>query len=309
MAKNEFLTFGTAANANVLPNADYQALPARTSGFGSGVAKSEQLNKVWRQSSVMTSAMAQYIADSTGNDVLDNGDMAALSDGLSSALSGRLIGVKIFTSSQTYTPTIGTKKIIVEMVGGGGGGGSVIAGTASGSQVAAGAGAGGEGGAYGMAVIDPVFSSAAITVGKAGTSSTTAPTDGGITSISVSGSVVLSVSGGATGATMTGPFNYPATLGGRRVTGNTFFGSFLYKIEGKPGALGTIFSGESAAGGEGGGSYLSNGSPQGLINNDLAKSPYSPTGYGCGGTGACATTRSQVGGDASAGIVIIKEYA
>ncbi|UNK26345.1 hypothetical protein MNO11_15990 [Serratia plymuthica] len=29
MAKNEFLPFGTAANTKVLPNADYQALPAR----------------------------------------------------------------------------------------------------------------------------------------------------------------------------------------------------------------------------------------------------------------------------------------
>ena len=65
----------------------------------------------------MTSAMAQYIADSTGNDVLDNGDMAALNDVLSGALSGRLIGVKVFTTSQTYTPTW-DEKIIVEMVGG-----------------------------------------------------------------------------------------------------------------------------------------------------------------------------------------------
>lgn len=42
MAKNEFLPFGTAANANVLPNADYQALPARVAGFSGGVAKSEE---------------------------------------------------------------------------------------------------------------------------------------------------------------------------------------------------------------------------------------------------------------------------
>ncbi|CAI0826510.1 Uncharacterised protein [Serratia liquefaciens] len=45
MAKNEFLPFGTAANANVLPNADYQALPARVAGFSGGVAKSEELTQ------------------------------------------------------------------------------------------------------------------------------------------------------------------------------------------------------------------------------------------------------------------------
>ncbi|MBO3723425.1 hypothetical protein J5D41_30360, partial [Klebsiella pneumoniae] len=63
------------------------------------------------------------------------------------------------------------------------------------------------------------------------------------------------------------------------------------------------------AGGDGGASYLSNGSPQGLLNNDTNVSQYNPTGYGCGGTGACATSRRQVGGAATGGLVIIKEYA
>lgn len=87
MAKNEFLPFGTAANANVLPNADYQALPARSAGFNSGVAKSEELNTVWRQASVMSSALGQFMADNTGNDVLDNGDVPALVSQLSGAIS------------------------------------------------------------------------------------------------------------------------------------------------------------------------------------------------------------------------------
>lgn len=69
------------------------------------------------------------------------------------------------------------------------------------------------------------------------------------------------------------------------------------------------FSPASAAGGDGGASYLSNGSPQGLLNNDTNVSVYEPTGYGCGGTGACATSRSQTGGSATGGLVIIKEYA
>ncbi|MMZ54814.1 hypothetical protein D3C73_597080 [compost metagenome] len=87
MAKNEFLPFGTAANANVLPNADYQALPARASGFSSGVAKSEQLNTVWRQSSTMAAAVGQFIADKTGQDVLDNGNVPALANQLNGAIS------------------------------------------------------------------------------------------------------------------------------------------------------------------------------------------------------------------------------
>lgn len=90
MAKNEFLPFGTAANANVLPNANYLALPARSAGFSSGVAKSEQLNTVWRQASVMSSALGQFIADSTGKDVLDNGDVGELQTLLQEALMGIL---------------------------------------------------------------------------------------------------------------------------------------------------------------------------------------------------------------------------
>ncbi|UIZ73774.1 hypothetical protein HRV96_11070 [Raoultella ornithinolytica] len=222
---------------------------------------------------------------------------------------GRLLGIKVITSTQTYTPSTGTKKIIIEMVGGGGAGGSVDTGTASGDQVPGGAAAGGEGGAYGTALIDPVFSSALVTIGKAGTASINSPVDGETTSISVNGTVLLSVSGGATGTTMKGPYAYPATLGGRRTTANIFTGNFLLKVNGKPGGLGTIFSPASAAGGDGGASYLSNGSPQGLLNNDTNVSLYEPTGYGCGGTGACAISRSQTGGAASDGLVIIKEYA
>ena len=43
MAKNEFLTFGTAANANVLPNADYQAPRSLVRGLALVSRKSEQL--------------------------------------------------------------------------------------------------------------------------------------------------------------------------------------------------------------------------------------------------------------------------
>lgn len=86
MAKNEFLPFGTAANANVLSNADYLALQARPVGFGSGVAKSEELNKVWRQTSIMANVLAQFIADQSGQDVLDNGDLATLKTNLQNAI-------------------------------------------------------------------------------------------------------------------------------------------------------------------------------------------------------------------------------
>ncbi|PHM39254.1 putative protein StfE [Xenorhabdus mauleonii] len=86
MAKNEYLPFGLADGANVLSNAEYGKLAARTNGFSSGVAKSQELNKVWRQASVIASVVAQFIAETTGKDVLDDGNLTALQDGLLKAL-------------------------------------------------------------------------------------------------------------------------------------------------------------------------------------------------------------------------------
>ncbi|EMR8965837.1 phage tail protein [Yersinia enterocolitica] len=93
MAKNEFLPFGTAVNANVLTNAEYQALTARSTGFVAGVAKSKELNTAWRQASVIASVVAQFIADNSGKDVLDNGDTATLKNNLEAALSAYTNGM------------------------------------------------------------------------------------------------------------------------------------------------------------------------------------------------------------------------
>jgi len=78
MADNEFLPFGTTAGANVLAQALYSGLSARSTGFMSGVASSAQLNKVWRQSSSMAAMIGQFIADNSGNDADDDGDIATL---------------------------------------------------------------------------------------------------------------------------------------------------------------------------------------------------------------------------------------
>ncbi|CNH59528.1 tail fiber repeat 2-containing protein [Yersinia intermedia] len=75
---NEILPFGLGAESNVMTQAEYEALGARSGGFSSGVAKSEQLNKVWRQSSFVASVLADFIAAQSGNDVLDNGNTATL---------------------------------------------------------------------------------------------------------------------------------------------------------------------------------------------------------------------------------------
>lgn len=99
MAKNEFLPFGIAEGANVLSNQEYERLAARFNGFVSGVAKSKELNTVWRQSSVMSSALAQFIVDSDNKDLLDNGDVASVKNRLVAAIKQTISGVGYVTTA------------------------------------------------------------------------------------------------------------------------------------------------------------------------------------------------------------------
>ncbi|SFN48087.1 Phage tail fibre repeat-containing protein [Izhakiella capsodis] len=90
MAKSEYLPFATADGANVISDDEYQNLTTRHNGFVAGVARSDVMNTVWRQSSVMSSALGQFIADRTGKDVLDDGDVAALLTSLQDALKSQI---------------------------------------------------------------------------------------------------------------------------------------------------------------------------------------------------------------------------
>lgn len=86
MPVNDFKAFATGENANVLSQAEYEELDAVDAGFQSGIARSEQLNKVWRQASTIAAVVAGFIADKSGNDVVDNGDTEALEASLLKAL-------------------------------------------------------------------------------------------------------------------------------------------------------------------------------------------------------------------------------
>ncbi|MDR9177898.1 hypothetical protein [Burkholderia multivorans] len=76
--QNDFLPFATGPGANVVDQATYAALSALTTGFLSGTAQSVQLNKVWRQSSIMAAIIAQFIVAQTGQAAVDDGTTATL---------------------------------------------------------------------------------------------------------------------------------------------------------------------------------------------------------------------------------------
>lgn len=78
MANNEIKPFATGANANVTPQGEWENLPALLTGFSSGKASSAQVNKAIRQASFVAATLAQFIADRSGEDVLDDGDQDGL---------------------------------------------------------------------------------------------------------------------------------------------------------------------------------------------------------------------------------------
>ncbi|MDA4741948.1 phage tail protein [Enterobacter hormaechei] len=79
MAINNFKPFAAASGANVTSQADYEALTALATGFTSGVAKSAQVNKALRQGTFGVAGLAQFIADASNVDVLDDGDLTKFS--------------------------------------------------------------------------------------------------------------------------------------------------------------------------------------------------------------------------------------
>lgn len=87
MAKNEFKPFSIAGGANVISQADYEVLAALSTGFTSGVAKANEINKVLRQASFVAAALAQFISDKTNSDVLDDGSLSGFETKLIAALN------------------------------------------------------------------------------------------------------------------------------------------------------------------------------------------------------------------------------
>jgi hypothetical protein len=83
MSTVDFLPFANGATSpNVIDQATYVAAQSTglwgDIGFTAGIAYSDYLNKVWRQSSVMSAALAHAISNTLGVDVLDPGGPSAV---------------------------------------------------------------------------------------------------------------------------------------------------------------------------------------------------------------------------------------
>lgn len=120
MATSDFLPFATGVGANVLSQTDYAALPAVSTGFQSGIAKSQQLNKTWRQSSIMASVLGQLINSQTGQNAVDDGTTATLLSNLiaavkasSTAVVGMARNLSMLVATASASATLAADQIIV----------------------------------------------------------------------------------------------------------------------------------------------------------------------------------------------------
>ena len=78
MASNDFLPFAAGGSANVESQAAYAADSHLLNGLVSGIVPSNLLNKTLRQSSIISAMVAQFIADETGANSVDDGTNATL---------------------------------------------------------------------------------------------------------------------------------------------------------------------------------------------------------------------------------------
>ena len=223
-------------------------------------------------------------SDGTVKTALEN-----LGLGDTSGYVGRWVNTRVFTSSGTYTPTPGTKRIRVTITGGGGGGGGCQAISSKETFFGAGGGAGGT-------VITTLIltqNSYPVTIGAGGAGGVSA-TNGTRGGNSVFASLIApgGAGGGKVGVTNTNGGN-----GGVPSTGDI-------RITGGDGGDGQ--SGNISVSGEGGTSYWGGGGRAGAGGGVSGKA------YGSGGGGAYDagySGTSMTGGKGADGICIIEEFA
>ena len=87
---NDIKPFGIGPGDDATSQADYLIASWRIEGWRSGILPHQQINKALRQSSVVASALAQTVADLTQQDVLDDGNLTALTNLIKTAFSAYL---------------------------------------------------------------------------------------------------------------------------------------------------------------------------------------------------------------------------
>ncbi|MBS9443413.1 phage tail protein [Photorhabdus heterorhabditis] len=102
---NDFKAFSISNNANIVSQERYEIDQSLKTGFPPNNITVHLLNKALRQSSTITSVVANFIATYSGDDILDNGDIAKLVVQLNRALEQK-IAVEVPGASLTQKGVI-----------------------------------------------------------------------------------------------------------------------------------------------------------------------------------------------------------
>lgn len=230
--------------------------------------------------------------------VLSGVDLTQLTQAIRKLPGGRLIGVRVITFTQVYTPTAGTGSVMAYLQGPGGGGGGCPNGTTSS------AGGGGGAGAYGIKYITSGFAGFVVTPGVPGVGVFGADGTAGTTA---SFGALMTCSGGAGGkygVNRSAP-NYSSGAASGGVATGADLG-----VPGGIGAVGLAFGG-SASSGSGASSPYGVGGIGATADSTIAASGNNAGGFGAGGGGAVAINNGSApkGGDGSAGVCLVMEYS
>lgn len=214
-----------------------------------------------------------------------------------------LLNTQIFNASGTYTPTPGTKSILVRLWGGGGGGGGA-AGVAAQASLAQSAGAGGYSEGFLSGILNS--SSGAVVLGAQGSGGSTAGTDGtdgGASTFALS-TLNMSCPGGLHGSGDAATGITVATLTGAAQSGAPTGGYFNYNGGGAdPSAR---LSNLVNFSGTGGAPFALARSGRGVASGN----PGFTGNIGGGGSAGCSTgATGRAGGAGGLGLCIIEEYA
>lgn len=209
--------------------------------------------------------------------------------------------IQIFTSSGTWTKPVGTKYVVVSMVGGGGGGGSSDGNTGHISK-------GGGGGAInGTLLIGDLLTTVNVTVGSGGTAGTSGGAGGGGGTSSFG--TYLTTNGGG-GGPIADPSSGSASNAGTS-TGNGIAGGNGWASNAGLGGMGggagggTASNGTNTTGGIAGtaASFLG----AGATGNNTGIGP-AGNNYGGGGAGGALGVTVYAGGAGAPGYVIVTSY-
>lgn len=245
-------------------------------------------------------ARATLGATSVGDALFIAADMEAARAALGAY---SLLAVQRFATpgSSTYTPTAGTRAVLVELVGGGGAGGG---GAATGASTYSAGGGGGAGG-FASSFLTSDFSGANVTVGAGGAavSGSGVGGSGGNSSFGASLSATGGTGGpGGSAIAVSAVSDIQTALGGAGGVGS---GGNIANSAGASG--GHAFYLTRPMGGTGGQSRFGGGAA-GRVNLAIAGNAGVSPGSGGGGVGLPTSDSARPGGAGAAGLVVVYEF-